>query len=127
MPSCGPKVHLVSDSPYSVEIHWEPVAEECRNGIITKYRYCIQQTGHKRYTCTEVTDTEVTMSKVWHLKPSTTYHVTMAAGTVMGFGADSEWEMTSTLDAGNCKGKTCHICICFPNTGTGWNRYWRLR
>ncbi|XP_072020909.1 protogenin B-like isoform X2 [Amphiura filiformis] len=98
LPSCGPHFWLISDSPNSIEINWQAVAQECRNGIITKYRYCIQQTGRKDYVCTEMKNTEQRMVRVRSLRQSTTYSVAMAAGTIMGFGTDSSWLMIRTTD-----------------------------
>ena len=109
VPSCGPDFYLSSNTPHSIELHWQAVASECRNGIILKYRYCYRpQGGHKaEYTCREIpqgVEGAANMAMIQGLKPSNTYNMYMSAATMKGFGRDTEWKMIRTPALTQCTG-----------------------
>jgi len=118
VPSRAPALTLVTVlSSTSVEVEWQPIAEEFRHGIITKYVifYTVEkETGEKEVAAS------LLKAVVNGLRQSTTYSFRVQASTVKGVGPVSSLR-NATTEGNTANGKyykfRCkqHVCIqyCF--------------
>ena len=94
VPSKAPVLTLVTVlNSTSVEVEWQPVPEEFRRGIITKY--VILYTGEERRGKKEV-PASLVKAVVNGLRQSTTYSFRVQAETVKGTGPASNLKNATT-------------------------------
>lgn len=120
MPSGFPQSVSVSTiSSRAVELSWNPPSEDERNGIITGYLATLtrRDTGSQTQLFSSTTSISFSM-----LNPFTSYTVTIAASTVVGFGPQStQFRFTTSEDGMIIKEffvhrYSCNFTIIFVNS-----------
>ncbi|KAH8270881.1 hypothetical protein KR018_011285, partial [Drosophila ironensis] len=89
-------VSLEVTSSSSITVHWEPPAEEDRNGQITGYK--IRYRKFKDAPQVKSTPANIRYFELSHLDRSSEYQVKIAAMTVNGSGPFTEWYRVNTLE-----------------------------
>ncbi|KPU76720.1 uncharacterized protein Dana_GF13393, isoform C [Drosophila ananassae] len=89
-------VSLEVTSSTSITVHWEPPAEEDRNGQITGYK--IRYRKFKDAPQAKSTPANIRYFELSNLDRSSEYQVKIAAMTVNGSGPFTEWYRVNTLE-----------------------------
>lgn len=92
-----PDPHLnLANSPQTITVHWEPPAEEDRNGQITGYK--IRYRKFKDAPQVKSTPANIRYFELNGLDRNAEYQVKIAAMTVNGSGPFTEWYRSNTLE-----------------------------
>ncbi|XP_020805463.1 neogenin isoform X2 [Drosophila serrata] len=89
-------VTLEVTSSSSITVHWEPPAEEDRNGQITGYK--IRYRKYKDAPQVKSTPANIRYFELSNLDRNAEYQVKIAAMTVNGSGPFTEWHRANTLE-----------------------------
>ncbi|XP_017078508.1 neogenin isoform X3 [Drosophila eugracilis] len=93
-----PPINLTLEvtSSSSITVHWEPPAEEDRNGQITGYK--IRYRKYKDAPQVKSTPANIRYFELSNLDRNAEYQVKIAAMTVNGSGPFTEWNRANTLE-----------------------------
>ena len=99
VPSSAP-INIISKSSSQsiITIEWQPPPVRARNGVIVSYRISHQSLLFNR-TTTFVDGSQLSVTLA-NLRPFTTYNITLAAATIIGYGPESPIITETTLQAG---------------------------